>query len=142
MTELTVLTPPEGPAVSLDEVKAYLRIGHEGEDSFLEQLIERATDRLEQASGLALMSQTLRVCWQAWPEGIEGRGAYLPVGPVRQLDSVLVCQPEQDPVNVTANFWLNCGRLSLRAWSQKPPLSPNQTVSPGTATDRSEISST
>jgi uncharacterized phiE125 gp8 family phage protein len=45
MTELTVISPPAGEALSLAEAKDFLRIGHEGEDSLVTGLIESARAR-------------------------------------------------------------------------------------------------
>ena len=58
MTQLTVMAPPDEPAVSLASAKAYLRIGHSGEDDLVLDLVDAATKRLEQIAGLALVRQT------------------------------------------------------------------------------------
>ena len=54
MTNLTVIAPPAETAVPVSKAKAFLRIGHEGEDELVADLIARATARVEQAAGLAL----------------------------------------------------------------------------------------
>jgi uncharacterized phiE125 gp8 family phage protein len=47
MTNLTVISPPAGEAVSLSQAKAFLRIGHDGEDALVSDLIGQATVRVE-----------------------------------------------------------------------------------------------
>ena len=77
MTQLTVIVPPDKPAVSLASAKDFLRIGHAGEDDLIAQMIEAATKRLEQIAGLALVRQTLQLTWFRWPEAMAGRGSRL-----------------------------------------------------------------
>ena len=55
---LTVMTPPDGEVLSLDAAKDYLRIGTGGEDALVTALI--ASARLEAASGLVLVTRTLK----------------------------------------------------------------------------------
>ena len=57
---LTVMTPPDGEALSLDAAKDYLRIGTGGEDALVTALIASARARLEAASGLVLVTRTLK----------------------------------------------------------------------------------
>lgn len=122
MTELTVISPPAGEALSLAEAKEYLRIGHGGEDGLVSGLIESARARLEAASGLALISRTLKRTWTAWPPGMGGRGAMLRPGPVSALGSVTLVEADGASSDVSAHFRLDCGRLALAAGSILPPL--------------------
>lgn len=122
MTKLTVISPPEGEAVSLVSAKAFLRVGHGGEDGLMADLISQATARVEQASGLALRLRTLRVEWSTWPAALGGRGAVLPVGPVTALNSVTVFDGDGAASDHTGRFRLECGRLALRAWSMVPAV--------------------
>jgi uncharacterized phiE125 gp8 family phage protein len=121
MTDLTVISPPAGEALSLAEAKDFLRIGHEGEDSLVTGLIESARARLEAESGLALVARTLKQTWREWPAEMGGRGAPLRPGPVRGVVSVarVTSAGSED---LTAHFALDCGRLVLRPASRLPPV--------------------
>lgn len=123
MTNLTVISPPAGEALSLAEAKEYLRIGHSGEDDLVAGLIESARARLETASGLALVTRTLQSVWQQWPAGIVGRGAVLRPGPVRAVTSVTLVQSDGARSDITDHFQLDCGRLCLKRDSMLPGLS-------------------
>lgn len=122
MTQLTVIAPAAEAPLSLDTVKAFLRIGHDGEDALIADLLQAARVRLEQVAGLALVLQTVQICWAEWPAGLCGRGASLPIGPVQQLDAVRVVAADGAAVAQTEYFSLNCGRLALRPWTVLPVL--------------------
>ncbi|MEM7330318.1 MAG: phage head-tail connector protein [Pseudomonadota bacterium] len=128
MTERTVITPPAEAPLTLDAVKAFLRIGHDGEDDLLADLLQSARDRLEQAAGLALVVQTVRVVWTDWPAEIRGRGARLPIAPVRQLDAVRVADADTAATDCSGQFQLVCGRVHLRPWHTLPSLPMGGTI--------------
>lgn len=124
MTNLTVILPPAELAVPVSKAKAFLRIGHAGEDELVADLIARATARVEQAAGLALVTRVLQAEWSRWPPDLGGRGARLPVGPVRALQAVRLVDEDENGERAvsdeTARFRLDCGRLALRPWSMVP----------------------
>ncbi|MDJ0920556.1 MAG: head-tail connector protein [Henriciella sp.] len=120
MTDLTVITPPEGEPVSLSQAKDYLRVAHDGEDDLINDLVKRATARVEQASTLALVDRRLKLCWSEWPLGLTGRGARLSPGPVKALAAVRIVDDQDIATDQTARFHLTCGRLCLRPWSIAP----------------------
>ncbi|MEM7459233.1 MAG: head-tail connector protein [Pseudomonadota bacterium] len=120
MTDLTVMTPPAEAPLSLDAVKAFLRIGHDDEDALLESLLQAARERLERVAGLALVQQTVQIVWSKWPAGIRGRGARLPIAPIRQLDAVRVTDASGTSTDYSSDFQLACGRVCLRPWSRLP----------------------
>lgn len=128
MTNLTVISPPAEAAVSVSKAKAFLRIGHAGEDELVADLIARATARVEQTAGLALVTRTLRAEWSRWPPDLGGRGARLPVGPVRVLQAMRIYDEERAASDETARFSLDCGRLALRPWSMVPGVPPGGSV--------------
>jgi uncharacterized phiE125 gp8 family phage protein len=122
MTNLTVISPPGAEPVSLASAKAFLRIGHGGEDGLVSDLIASARARVEQAGGLALVSRAVQATWLRWPAGIEGRGVSVPIGPVTELSSVQVIDAEGVAVDHTGRFRLDCGRVCLRPWSMVPAV--------------------
>lgn len=76
---LTVITPPNGEALSLDAAKDYLRIGTDGEDALVKALIAAARARLSDVAGpgivrrlepgpveQALTMRTGAACLGAW----------------------------------------------------------------------------
>lgn len=128
MTNLTVISPPVGEALSLAEAKEYLRIGHGGEDDLVSGLIESARARLEVASGFALVTRTLQAIWRQWPVGILGRGAALRPGPVSALMSLTLVERGGTRSDITEHFHLECGRLCLRRGSMLPGLSNGRTA--------------
>lgn len=128
MTNLTVITPPAEEPVTLAAAKDFLRIGHDGEDDLVTRLIQSARARIEQEAGLALITQTLRVEWFAWPSTLAGRGAILPRRPVTSVTSVESINPAGDETDHTNRFRLDCGRLGLRPWSQQPAIETGGSV--------------
>lgn len=122
MTNLTVITPPAEEPVSLTSAKTFLRIGHDGEDDLVSQLIQAARERIEQAAGLALVSQQIRVDWTSWPATLTGRGVPLPRRPVISLASVTLIDADGGWSSETDRFQLACGRLILRPWSLAPGI--------------------
>ncbi|MCI4646417.1 MAG: phage head-tail connector protein [Hyphomonadaceae bacterium] len=119
---LTVITPPATPPVALAEMKAFLRIGHDSEDTLVADLTEAATGQVEGLLGKVLVTRTLERCYQAWPPTLSGRGAHLRPGPVSALTSVTVLDADDVGEDVTSRFKLDCGRLRLRPWSFAPAI--------------------
>lgn len=57
---LTRITPPAVAVLSLQEIKTHLRLDHAVEDEYLQNLIQTATEWVENYTGRALITQT----WQ------------------------------------------------------------------------------
>lgn len=57
---LEILIPPEGEPVSLSDVRAYLRIGSQGDDALLALVITAAREVFEARTGLALLTRRVR----------------------------------------------------------------------------------
>lgn len=125
---LNVIHPPAGPPVSRTEVKAHLRIGHDGEDALVDTLTGAATAHLEATTGLALVTRTLMRRFTAWPASIHGHGLALRPRPVAALNAVETQLGEAQPEALTGRFQIISGRLALRPWSFAPPLAPGTRV--------------
>lgn len=121
---LTVIAPPAEPAVALDDAKAYLRIGHNGEDALVADLLAAATARMEAASGLSLVTRTLLRRFSHWPATLSGNGFILRPKPVSRLVSVHVHDEHGVAEDMTARFQLFAGRLIVRPWSIAPAICP------------------
>lgn len=120
MSELTVVTPPDGEALSLDAAKEFLRIGHEGEDALVADLILAATARLEAALGLSLVSRRLELVVSAWPHGVTRGGMNLPRGPVSEVVSVEIIAPSGERSLVTERFELRGDSVRLKPFMALP----------------------
>lgn len=68
-SRLTIVTPPTNDPVTLEEVKAQLRISWADEDTYLTSLIKAATATIDgpHGIGLALMPQTWRLSLDGFP---------------------------------------------------------------------------
>ncbi len=120
MSELTVVTPPDGEALSLDAAKEFLRIGHEGEDALVADLISAATARLEAALGLSLVSRVHERLDFVWPHGVTRGGMKLARGPVAALASVEVIAPSGERTLVTERFELRGECMRLKPFMALP----------------------
>lgn len=83
---ITVTTPPVGYPVSLDELKAQLRVGDD-EDAFLTGIIAAAATHVESVLGRSLLTQTLTVTFARFP-ACRAHGVVLPRGPVQSVEEV------------------------------------------------------
>lgn len=88
-TSLRRTIDPADRAVSVAELRAYLRIDTQAEDTLLEQLLDWAIDECEQA-GLVPVTSTWLWCPDAWPPGYPGPD-YLRV-PLAPLQAVAQIQ--------------------------------------------------
>ena len=57
---LEILIPPEGEPVSLSDVRAYLRIGTQGDDALLSLFTSAAREAFEARTGRALLTRRVR----------------------------------------------------------------------------------
>ena len=117
----TVIVPPDGEPVSLSAVKDYLRIGHEGEDALVVDLIASARARLEAELDLALVRRTIQIVYSGWPTGLAGRGVIVRPTPLQALKAVRIVAREE-VTDVTEQFVLEGGRLCRKPWSTLPVL--------------------
>lgn len=84
---LTRITEPSAEPVTLAEVKQHLRLSHDSEDALVSSLMKAAREEVEQATGLALISQQWRLYLDCWPVS---QIILLQRTPVLSLDSVTV----------------------------------------------------
>jgi uncharacterized phiE125 gp8 family phage protein len=62
-----LISPPAAEPVTLADMKLHLRVTHSSEDALISSLIKAAREELEQAAGLALISQGWRLYLDCWP---------------------------------------------------------------------------
>ncbi|WP_018147592.1 head-tail connector protein [Henriciella marina] len=126
---LTVVTPPDGEAVSLSSAKSYLRLGHDGEDDLVASLIAGAVAAVEEAAGFCLLSRTLRETFLAWPQGLL-RTSQLKLGgrPVTSLVDVGLVDAEGVSTDISGRFGLEGDRICLRPGSWLPRIPPGGRV--------------
>lgn len=109
---LTLLNGPAAEPLTLEEVKAHLRIDGDDEDAVLSSLITTSRLHVEAALGLALIWQNWR--WQAdcWPPG----GVVdLMTRPLQSVDAIRVSDLEGGTVSVgPEDYWLANGGQSAR----------------------------
>jgi uncharacterized phiE125 gp8 family phage protein len=74
MNEPLVVTAPAVTPVSLDEVKAHLRVDSDTEDALIAAMIAGAAGSAELYLGRSLITQTLRLTLDRWPVNGTGRG--------------------------------------------------------------------
>lgn len=84
---ITIVTPPASEPVSLAEVKLFLRIDQDVEDTLITTLIGAAREAVEAACGRALITRRVRESLDIWRRDAVG-GAVLGVGPVVDVIAV------------------------------------------------------
>lgn len=115
---VTTLVAPAAEPLGLAEAKEYLRIAYEGEDALVAGLIAGARSRIEEAARVAMISRTLRVTLDQWPQRtMEMRVFHLPVRPAGGLVAVRVFDREAVAETVTERFTLAPGRAARLVWT-------------------------
>jgi uncharacterized phiE125 gp8 family phage protein len=115
---VTTLVAPAAEPLGLAEAKDYLRIAYEGEDALVTGLIAAARSRIEEWARVAMISRTLRVTMDDWPQRtIETRVARLPVRPAGELVAVRVFDAEVEAEPLTDRFTLAPGRAARLVWT-------------------------
>ena len=72
---LQLVTGPATEPLSVDDVRPFFRLVHDGADSFLTPLIAAARERCERITGRALISQQWKLTLTRWPSvGAERSG--------------------------------------------------------------------
>lgn len=133
MGDILITAPTEEP-VSVAELRAHLRDPADA-DSVLTRLIKAAREYVEEATGLALISQTRELTLDVWPGGGDGLGWWdgvqegaiigrapryveLPRGPLISITSVLTYDTGNNATtweagNYFADTGTRPGRLAL-----------------------------
>ncbi|MGI2035310.1 head-tail connector protein [Rhizobium panacihumi] len=118
-------TPPTAEPITLAQVKAHLRLDDVHEDALLASLITTARGHLERETGLCLLSQTWRLCLDAWPhDGILRIVKY----PVQAIENVTVYDHAGAPLEVSLEDHLLDGEgRPARLWLRQTPV-PGQVM--------------
>ncbi|THV18067.1 head-tail connector protein [Peteryoungia ipomoeae] len=113
------LTAPGIEPVTLNEVRAHLRLDGQDEDALLAALITVAREHIERETGLCLIARPFRLCLDAWPED-----SILTIakGPVRQVTAVTVYDGEgnQEAVSLAGHL-LDGEARPARLWLKAVP---------------------
>lgn len=93
-----IITPPTCGAVSLAELKGYLRITHDQADATLQAMLDSAQEAVEKQLGMKLITQRVRFTCARWriskARGFESTSGTrihvrLPVSPVQTIHEVV-----------------------------------------------------
>lgn len=97
-----LITPPAAEPVTIDDVRAYLRITDDSENALLQSLIKTARETVEARAGLALLTQSWRLHIDRWPRS---NRLALYRYPVISVDAVTAYLPDGTPVIFEATGW-------------------------------------
>ena len=111
----TVETPPAIEPVTLDELKAFSRIGYTSEDILLEGFITAARMAAEEYTGRAFITQTIRMEMDYWP----GTVIDLPKPPLISVTEVMTVDEDDEETEYDSdNYYVittsTPGRLILK----------------------------
>lgn len=114
--ELFLKTPPKQEPLTIDEVKSYLRISTDQEDSFLLNLIASSRAHVESITGRALLKQQ-------WQLGL--KPPYPPSSPlVRRMENHIMIQIPKPPLLEVESVTLKGSDISFIQEENKLILSP------------------
>lgn len=91
---LVSIRPPAGEPVTVETLKAHLRIDHSSEDALLADLITTARRTVERSAQVACLDQGFRLTLDGLPDNAV---LELPVHPVRQITVITVYDQAGDP---------------------------------------------
>lgn len=100
---LVLTAAPAVEPLTVDEVKAHLRIDHSDEDMLLASLIASSRLHIEAALDLALISQSWSWALDAWPDP---RALELPLRPVQSVEAIRVAAEDGTMVQLSPDRFL------------------------------------
>jgi len=113
---LVLTSAPAVEPVTVDEVKSFLRIDHDDENSLLASLITSSRLQIEAALDLALITQSWSWTFDSWPKG---NVLELPIGFVRSVEAVRITARDGTVNEVSPDqFVLEGGRIPPRLLSK------------------------
>lgn len=118
----TLITPPASEPVTLDELKAHLRLQNDDEDDLLNRLIKAARTHVENVTRRVLIAQTWRATLDRWPVK---RRVLLPVVPVSAISAVRVFNDAGEASTVSASsYQLDATRIPMAVVIKSAILAP------------------
>ena len=119
---LVLTNGPSLEPLSLDEVKAHLRIDHTDEDILLASLVTAARIHLETMLGLSFITQQWMLVLDEWPDGLS---ISLPLGPVQQVTSITLYDTDDQASTIASSSYAldalsQPARLVWRGSSPRP----------------------
>ncbi len=106
-----LLAGPATEPVTLAQAKAFLKVDDTAEDGLTTTLITAARLHVEGVTGKALLSQTWRVCLDAWPDN---RLVKLPISPLINITAITAYDDEGVGYAIAAaQFYAEPTRLLL-----------------------------
>lgn len=95
---ITVIAPPTSYPVTLAEAKSHCKVDGTARDAEVTGLIAAATGHVEQYTGRAIMTQTIKLTLDEFADSI-----LLPRGPVQSVTSVNYADPSGDAQTVSTD---------------------------------------
>jgi len=121
----TILAPTAEP-VSLSEAKAHLRAEDADDDALIEAQVAAARRYVEDYTKQILVGRTLRADLDCFPGGV----IELPVGPVREVASIVYLDSSGDSQTLATTLWQSDlrGRLARLLWDAGDAPWPNTEI--------------
>jgi uncharacterized phiE125 gp8 family phage protein len=116
-----LLTAPALEPVSLAEAKAFLRVEHDDDDDVITALLVGARIYVEAQTRRALITQSWRLVFDAWPPS--GRIEVRP-GPLRSLNAARIYDADGDSEALDVDDFIEeiaRSGLAFPAWAMTPP---------------------
>lgn len=110
---LTTETAAANPPATTATAKSHLRIGHSNDDTLIDRAVLDATQWVENETGRALITQTLKLWLDRFPPG--RNEIPLPYPPVQSVTSVKYIDPDGTEQTLSsANYIVTAGGSTVR----------------------------